>query len=79
MKSHKKCFVMNIHSFVPTPTKLLKTRGKVCWRRRGLLGRPPRLNWTIVSQRQAISSLNPAENEHKSGSKPEALCRGGIC
>lgn len=28
MKSHKKCFVMNIHSFVPTPTKLLKTRGK---------------------------------------------------
>lgn len=34
------------------------------------------LNRIIVSQRQEISSLNPAENEHKSGLKPEALRRG---
>lgn len=76
MKSQNNTVLTHKQSFIPpSPTKLFKTKGKESWMEVegfDLLC----LNRIIVSQRQEISSLNPAENEHKSGLKPEALRRG---
>lgn len=74
MKSQHNKVLTHEHSFTPAPLpNYLKQReklaggGRVCFT--DLL---PLLSWIIVSHRQEICSLNPAENQHKSGFKREA-------